>query len=64
MVYERQVQHGASERMVVSPGPAADAILHLSAGDPDTRGRTTASSTPIGWKGGRCPWGVSAWRVS
>ena len=60
MVYERYIQHGASERMVVSPGPEADAILHLSADDPDTRGRTIASSTRMGWKGGRCPWWVSA----
>jgi penicillin G amidase len=29
---ERQVQHGASERMVVSPGHEADAILHLPGG--------------------------------
>ncbi|MGH8588728.1 MAG: penicillin acylase family protein, partial [Gammaproteobacteria bacterium] len=32
VVYERQVQHGASERMVVSPGHEADAILHLPGG--------------------------------
>ncbi|MGQ0594226.1 MAG: penicillin acylase family protein, partial [Gammaproteobacteria bacterium] len=32
VVYERHVQHGASERMVVSPGHEADAILHLPGG--------------------------------
>ena len=32
VVYERQVQHGASERMVVSPGHEADTILHLPGG--------------------------------
>ena len=32
VVYDRQVLHGASERMVVSPGHEADAILHLPGG--------------------------------
>ncbi len=49
-------QHGASERMVVSPGHEADAILHLPGGNPGTPcHRTIATSTAIGWKGGRCP---------
>ncbi len=32
VVYDREVQHGQSERMVVSPGREADAILHLPGG--------------------------------
>jgi penicillin G amidase len=32
VVYERRVLHGASERMVLSPGHEADAILHLPGG--------------------------------
>jgi penicillin amidase len=32
VLYDRQVQHGASERMVVSPGHEAEAILHLPGG--------------------------------
>jgi penicillin G amidase len=32
VVYERRVLHGQSERMVVSPGFEADAILHLPGG--------------------------------
>ncbi|MGI8426823.1 MAG: penicillin acylase family protein [Actinomycetota bacterium] len=32
MVYERRVQHGASERMVVSPGHEGSTILHLPGG--------------------------------
>ena len=32
VVYGRYIQHGASERMVVSPGHEANAILHLPGG--------------------------------
>ncbi len=32
VVYDRQVRHGQSERMVVSPGREADGILHLPGG--------------------------------
>ena len=35
VVYDRQVLHGASERMVVSPGHEADAILHLPGASPN-----------------------------
>jgi penicillin G amidase len=32
VVYDRQVLHGARERMVVSPGHETDTILHLPGG--------------------------------
>jgi len=35
VVYEHQVQHGASEPMEVSAGHDADAILHLPGGQSD-----------------------------
>jgi hypothetical protein len=65
VVYERQVRHGASERMVLTAPTTRPTLSCTSrAGNPDIPcQRTIATSTAIGWKGGRCPWRVSPWRV-
>jgi hypothetical protein len=65
VVYERHVQHGASERMVVTaPATRPTPSCTSRAGNPDIPcQRTIATSTAIGWKGGRYRWRVSPWRV-
>ena len=60
VVYERQVQHGASVRMVVSPGHEADAILRLRGGQSGHPLSANYRDQYLDWLEGRaCPWRVS-----
>ncbi|MDQ3776699.1 MAG: penicillin acylase family protein [Pseudomonadota bacterium] len=59
VVYERQVQPGTSERMVVSPGHEADAILHLPGGQ---SGHPLSAHYRDQYRVGRA--GAASWRVS